>query len=129
MIPAPGASGRISGAARADYAAAAVAVLTGTDHEGKRYELAGDTSFTKAELALELSKLSGQSVPHAELPAEAFKQMLVGAGLPDVVADILVDADVQIAKGALFDDSKSLSRLIGRPTTTLESSVRAALGS
>lgn len=121
--------GRVSGAARADFAAAAVAVLTTAGHEGKRYELAGDTSFTKAELALELSKVSGQAVPYAELPSEAFKQMLVGAGLPDVVADILVDADVQIAKGALFDDSKSLSRLIGRPTTTLESSVRAALGS
>ena len=43
--------GRISAAARADYADAAAAVLTGDGHVGAVYELGGDTSFTLAELA------------------------------------------------------------------------------
>lgn len=120
-------AGRISGASRADYAAAAVVVLTTPGHEGKRYELAGDGSFTKAELAVEIAKQAGQPVPSADLPPEGFKQVLTGAGLPPFVADIFVDADVQIARGALFDDGKALSKLIGRPTTPLAESVKAAL--
>lgn len=42
--------GRISSAARADFADAAVAVLTGKGHVGKIYELAGDTAWTSANL-------------------------------------------------------------------------------
>ena len=66
-------------------------------------------------------------MPYAELSPEAFKQVLVGAGLPSPLPDVFVDADVQIARGALFDDSKTLSTLIGRPTTSLAASVKAAL--
>lgn len=119
--------GRISGASRADYAAAAVKVLTTPGHEGKKYELAGDTSFTKAELAAEISKVSGQAVGAADLPAEGFKGVLTGAGLPGFLADIFVDADVQISRGALEDNSKALSTLIGRPTTALAASIKTAL--
>ncbi len=120
-------NGRISGAPRADYAAAAVAVLTGSGHEGKRYELGGDTSFTKAELAAALTKVSGRQVSHAEVPPETFQQILIGAGLPELVASIYVNADVRIAEGALQEDSKTLSRLIGRPTGALDDSIRVAL--
>ena len=38
--------GRISSAARADYAAAAAAVLLADDQAGKVYELAGDEAYT-----------------------------------------------------------------------------------
>jgi len=38
--------GAISSAARADYAEAAVAVLTGEGHQGRVYELAGDVAWT-----------------------------------------------------------------------------------
>ncbi|CAM5618453.1 hypothetical protein SANTM175S_04664 [Streptomyces antimycoticus] len=40
--------GRVASASRADYAAAAVAVLTGEGHEGKAYELSGDTAWSAA---------------------------------------------------------------------------------
>lgn len=43
-------NGRIAAAARADYAAAAVSVLTTDGQEGKTYELAGDHAFTMKEL-------------------------------------------------------------------------------
>jgi hypothetical protein len=39
------------------------------------------------------------------------------------LADMLADSDVGASKGGLFDDSKTLSKLIGRPTTTLAESV------
>jgi NAD(P)H dehydrogenase (quinone) len=119
--------GRIAAAARADYAAAAVAVLTGKV-EKSTFELAGDQPFTKAELAAEVSRQSGKIVVYRDLAPEQFRAVLTGAGLPGPVADIYVDADLQIAKGDLDDSTGELRRLIGRPTTSLAAAVRAALG-
>lgn len=120
-------NGRIAAASRADFAAAAVAVLTTPGQAGKVYELAGDHPFTMADLAAEISKQSGKAVGYADLPAEQFKGVLTGSGLPAVVADIFVDADLNIVKGQLDDDSGTLRTLIGRPTTTLAAAVKAGL--
>jgi NAD(P)H dehydrogenase (quinone) len=119
--------GRISSAARADYAAAAVAVLAADDQAGRIYELAGDESYTLAELAAEISKQSGKNVAYQNLPQADFKAALLGAGLPEGLALLLAESDVGASKGGLFDDSRQLSRLIGRPTTPLATLVKAAL--
>ena len=120
-------TGRIAAASRADFAAAAVAVLTGPGQEGKVYELAGDVPFTMAELAAEVSRQSGKQLAYANLPPEQFKAVLLGAGLPGVVADIFVDADLNIALGELDDRGGELKRLIGRPTTSLATAVAEGL--
>ncbi len=120
-------TGRIAAASRADFAAAAVAVLTTPGQEGKVYELAGDVPFTMAELAAEVSRQSGKQLAYADLPPEAFKGVLVGAGLPGVVADIFVDADLNIVKGELDDRSGTLRALIGRATTPLATAVAEGL--
>jgi len=120
--------GRISSADRNDYAVAAAVVLTATENQaGKVYELAGDESYTLADLAAELSKQSGKQVPYADLPQADFKAALIQAGLPEFVAELLSDSDAAAAKGALFDDGKQLSRLIGRPTTPLKSTIATTL--
>ncbi|WP_342627744.1 SDR family oxidoreductase [Nguyenibacter vanlangensis] len=119
--------GRFSSAARADYAAAAAVALTAEDQAGRTYELAGDGAFTMAELAAEVSRQSGKAVAYNDLSAEAYAGMLAGAGLPGDLAALLADADVAASRGALFDDGGALSRLIGRPTASLESRVAAAL--
>ncbi len=121
--------GRISTATRADYAAAAVAVLTATDDQaGNVYELAGDEAFTLSEFAAEISRQAGKPVPYTDLPEAAFKGALLQAGLPQALAELVANSDAAAAKGALFDDSRQLSTLIGRPTTPLSVSVAAALG-
>jgi NAD(P)H dehydrogenase (quinone) len=119
--------GRIASAARADYADAAAAVLTLPDQAGKVYELAGDTSYTLAEFAAELSRQAGKTVPYVNLPQAEFQAALVGAGLPDGLASVLADSDVGAAQGALLDHQRQLSTLIGRPTATLSSMIKAAL--
>lgn len=119
--------GRIAAASRADYAAAAVEVLTGKGHENKIYELAGDHPFTKAEIAAELARQSGKPVAYQELPAPAYEQMLASVGLPGPIAAMLADADVAISRGELDEPSGDLRRLIGRSTTTLAEAIRAAL--
>jgi len=119
--------GRISGAARADFAAAAAAVLTApaADHLGQTYELGGDESFTLAELAAAVSEATGQTVVYAEVPAADHLAALVGAGVPEFFAEILVDVDQVTAQGALEVEGCALSTLIGRPTTTLAEALAA----
>nr|GFA14988.1 hypothetical protein [Tanacetum cinerariifolium] len=121
--------GRISSASRADYAAAAAEVLTSNeDQGGKVYELAGDVSYTLSDFAAEIARQSGKPVVYTDLPEADYKATLLQAGLPEFVAQLLADSDAAAAKGALFDDSRRLSQLIGRPTTPLASAIAEALG-
>lgn len=119
--------GRISSAARADYADAAAAVLTADNQAGRVYELAGDTAYTLTELAAEISRGSGKSIGYVNLPEADYKNALLKAGLPEPIAELLANSDAGVAKGALFDDGRQLGRLIGRATTPLATSVAAAL--
>jgi NAD(P)H dehydrogenase (quinone) len=115
--------GRIASAARADYAAAAAAVLTrpapSSAAASTVLELAGDGSYTLAELAAELSRRSGRSIPYVNLPQADFAAALKGAGLPGPLAELLADSDAGAAQGGLLDDGRQLSALIGRPTEPL----------
>lgn len=120
-------SGRIASAARADYAAAAATVLTLNNQAGRIYELAGDTAYTLTELAAEISAQSGKEIAYKDLPEADYKAILLGAGLPEGLAALLADSDTGASKGGLFDDSHQLSQLIGHPTTTIATSIAAAL--
>jgi NAD(P)H dehydrogenase (quinone) len=119
--------GRVSAATRADYAAAAAAVLTGDGHAGQAYELGGDEAFTLAELAAEIGAQAGQPVGYLDLPEDEYARLLASAGLPEAAAVTLADADRGLARGDLFVDSGDLSWLIGRPATPLRDAVAAAL--
>ena len=109
--------GRISAAARADFAEAAVAALTGTGHDGKTYELAGDDAWTLSDLAAEISRQVSRAIPYRDMPAADYAAALAGLGLPAPLAQAIASWDADASRGALFHDGKDLSRLIGRPTT------------
>ncbi|MBL7238312.1 NAD(P)H-binding protein [Novacetimonas hansenii] len=120
-------SGRISSASRADYAEALAVVATGTEHIGKTYELAGDNAWTLSDLAVEISRQTGKDIPYRNLSEADYARALVGAGLPDGIAHAIAGWDIAASQGALFDDGRQLSALIGRPTTPLVQSVTVAL--
>ncbi|EPL7867341.1 SDR family oxidoreductase [Citrobacter freundii] len=116
--------GKIASATRADYAAAAARVISEDGHAGKTYELAGDAGWILSQLAAELAKQSGKKVVYQNLSEADFAAALKGVGLPAGLADMLADSDTGASKGGLFDDSHTLSKLIGRPTTSLADSVK-----
>jgi NAD(P)H dehydrogenase (quinone) len=118
--------GKISAATRADYADAAAAALLADDSAGHAFELGGQ-SFTLADLAATVASVSGRDVPAAEVTPEQLAGILVGAGVPEPYAQVLVSADEGIARGELEVTSGDLERLIGRPPTTLHEAVTAAL--
>ncbi|WP_431282184.1 SDR family oxidoreductase [Humitalea sp. 24SJ18S-53] len=120
--------GRISSAARIDYAEAAAVALLDDDAPARAiYELAGDQSFTLAEFAAELSRQAEREIPYVDLPEAGYRAALTGAGLPEGLAALLADSDAGAADGALFDESRQLSRLIGRPTTPFAATMARAL--
>ncbi|HSO85939.1 MAG TPA: SDR family oxidoreductase [Draconibacterium sp.] len=120
-------NGKFSSAARADFAEAAVVVLTGTGHQGKIYELAGDEPYTLAEYAAEIARQTGKNFQYNNLPVSEYAKILQSFGLPDFIAEAIAGWDVSASKGDLFDNSHTLSKLNGRPTTPMSEVVKNAL--
>lgn len=119
--------GKIAAATRRDYAEAAVAVLLGTGDPKATYELAGEEPFTMRDLAAVVSDGAKKPVTYQDMPAAAYRDALLGFGLPAPIAEMLADCDVGITRGELDDRSGDLRRLIGRPTTPLRAAIAAAL--
>jgi NAD(P)H dehydrogenase (quinone) len=126
MIGSAGA-GRFSAAARADYAEAIAVTAATPGHDNAIYELAGDEAYSYADMAAEVSRQTGKTIPYNDLPPDAYAGILQSFGLPAGFAHVLADSDVQAGQGALFNDSRTLSRLIGRPTTPMPTTIAAAL--
>ena len=120
--------GRYAAATRDDFAAATAVVLTSADgYAGRKLELAGSSSFSIPELAALVSRLSGRNIPCRNMSPADYEATLIRNGMPDFVAKIVTNSDVSAGAGWLFDDSRTLESLIGRPTTTLEAIVATAV--
>ncbi|WP_207835864.1 SDR family oxidoreductase [Williamsia soli] len=119
--------GRLAAASRADYAAAAAAVLTLDDQGGKTYELGGDERLTYAEFAKIVGEVVGKDVAYVDLSESDYAAALAGAGLPEPVATMLAGADAGISRGELDTESGDLQTLIGRPSTPVADVIRAAI--
>lgn len=120
-------AGKVSGAPRADYAAAAAAVLTTDGHEGRVYELGGGQALTGDELAAVIGEVAGKPVRYQDLPEADYAAILGQAGLPEPVAAALADADTGIGRGLLEVRTGDLAKLIGRPVTPPVEAFRALL--
>lgn len=116
--------GKVSSATREDFAEAAAVVLTTSGHENKIYELAGDKAYTLTDLAAEVSKQTGNNLPYQNLTESEYTSALISMGLSEGFAKVLVDSDLNAEKGSLYSEDKTLSKLIGRPTTSLEKVVK-----
>lgn len=115
---------RIASATHADYTAAAAAVLTGEGHDNAVYELSGDSTWSLAEYAAEVSRQSDRPAVYQQLTADHHHQILLDSGLPKELADALLDAEDLVSRGELARTTGDLSRLIGRPTTPLARTVK-----
>jgi len=111
--------GEIAFAPRMDYAEAAVMALTSDGHEGKTYELAGDTAYTLKDLAQEISKQFQREITYQNLSKFEFAAALKQVGVPDMGAEFLAAFDDGVSKGAFYHEGNELSEIIGRATTKL----------
>ncbi|MFW3168701.1 SDR family oxidoreductase [Geodermatophilus sp. CPCC 206100] len=118
--------GRVASATRADYAAAAAAVLTGEGHENAAYELSGDTAWSFDDLAATYSELLGREVTYVRRTPEEQRAALLAAGLDEGTAGFVVTMEGNIRDGALAHTTGDLARLAGRHTTPLVEALRPA---
>lgn len=119
--------GRFSTATRDDFAAAAAAILSSPGQAGRVYELAGDESYSLAELATAVAAAAGTSIVYKNMTEADYRRTLTDFKLPEAVADLIAEADVGASRGELEDSGYQLSNLIGRPTAALEDSVKRAV--
>lgn len=126
-ITASAGDGRIASAARLDYADAAAVAVTSDEHLGQVYELAGDVSWNFDELAAAAAEVLGRDVVYRRLTADEQVAALEAAGLDAGLAGFIAAMDAGTASGQLDAHDRTLSRLIGRPTTPLIESLRAAI--
>lgn len=117
--------GRVSSAPRSDYAEAAARVLAESGHEGKVYELGGDAAWSMPELAAAFGKALGRAVTYKDLSTAEHAAALQGFGLDEGTAGFYAELDKSIAAGELVTTSGDLSRLLGRPTTSLAETVKS----
>lgn len=117
--------GRVSAATRNDYAAADAAVLADSNLWGETYELGG-APFTMSEYASAVSAATGKEIPYVNMPAAELLAAYSGAGLPEFMAEFLVQSDLGIGRGELQVDPAVLERLAG-PITPLSAAVEAAI--
>ena len=110
--------GRVGWALRSDYAQAAAAVLAGSGHENKVYELSGPLADYD-ELAEALSQVLGKPEKVVHIDDVAYGKILAGSGMPDFVVTLLVGFASKIREGSLAVEGNDLQKLLGRPATPL----------
>lgn len=119
------AGGKVSAAARADFAAAAAAALLTDDGAEVVHELGG-SAFDFDELAATISDVTGTKVAYRDLSVPEFEAELQQVGLDAGTAGFVAGIDAAIAAGDLETDSDDLAGLLGRPATPLADVVRSA---
>jgi NAD(P)H dehydrogenase (quinone) len=139
VIRAPAGDGRAAWVARDDIADVAAAILTGTGHAGRTYDVTGPEAITMAETAERLSAVVKRKIVYqAQTPEEARatrttsrlekfdaeRRMLTGQGLDQYEVEVFVTHFLQIARGDLASVSDTLSKLTGHPAQSLEEYLR-----
>ena len=127
VIRGPAGDGRMAALLRDDVAASAAAVLTAADpaaHDGRTYELTGPESFSFAEAAETMSRLTGRTIRfHDETDEEAFASR-AHFGAPDFEVRGWVSSYQAIRAGELDGVTQDVRALTGRDPVGLEDWLR-----
>jgi uncharacterized protein YbjT (DUF2867 family) len=115
---------RISMVDTRDVAAVAAAVLTEPGHAGAHYDVTGPEALSYADVAARLSAATGHRVGYADVPDDAVRQGLLGAGLSEWFAGALVglyqDYRRSGTSGYAAQVTDIIQELTGRPPRTLD---------
>lgn len=107
-----------------DIAAMAVAALTGEGHEGKAYTVTGPQALSNFEVAEILSSVTGKPITYVPVSDADARQALKAAGLPDWLAEAVIELIVAKRAGYMQAVSSELAQIIGRPLITFEQFAR-----
>lgn len=120
--------GRVALVDEEDVAEVAAAALSEEGHEGKKYVLTGPKAVSYPEMAEALGSKLGKPVKYIDIDPAQAKQAMIGAGMPDWVADFINELRDLEKSGGASGPTQDIRKLLGRPPRPLEKSVAAALG-
>ena len=122
----PAGEGKVPFAVRKDLGEAIAIILAGEGHENKTYHLAASKTYSFADIAAELTTLSGKKVNYTSPEADAFEDMLKQFGLPEEI----VLMSVLFAKGIKNNDFNmadgTLESILGREQTDVRMFLKEA---
>mgnify|MGYP000315252784 CR=1 FL=1 len=122
----PAGEGKVPFAVRKDLGEAIAIILAGEGHENKTYHLTASKTYSFADIAAELTTLSGKKVNYTSPEDDAFEDMLKQFGLPEEI----VLMSVLFAKGIKNNDFNmadgTLESILGREQTDLRMFLKEA---
>lgn len=104
---------RISHVDVRDIAEVAVAALTELGHEGKAYTLTGPEALSYDELAAQLAAAIHRPVAHVALPPEHLRGAMLALGMPEVLADRMLDLERYFREGRASRVTDDVARVTG----------------
>jgi uncharacterized protein YbjT (DUF2867 family) len=116
--------GRVSAVDVRDLADVAVAALTGSQHNDKRYSLTGPEALTFGEMAKQLSAALGRTIEFVDVAPEAMREALVGLGFPAWQADGLLEEFAMYRKGEAADVEAGVIEALNRSPRSFENLAR-----
>jgi NAD(P)H dehydrogenase (quinone) len=119
------ADGAVSYVARADCARAAAAALLAADIAHGPIDITGPEAITRADLAAIAADVTGRPVEYVAVDADAAVQGMIGAGLPEPLARLLVTFDLATASGQFSGVSNAVTELAGAEPESVASFLRA----
>jgi NAD(P)H dehydrogenase (quinone) len=127
VIAGPAGDGRLAAVARDDIAAVTAELLTSEGHDGRSYDISGGQALTFAEIAAELSRLTGRDVTYKDETMEEAWASRAGYGAPDWMVEAWISTYTAVARGEVDEVTDTVARFTGREPLTLGDVVRAAL--
>ena len=103
-----------------DATEAAVAILTGSGHEGKTYVLTGPAAISFHDVARTFSKVLGKDVKYVSVPGEAAIESMVGMGIPEWIAKGYAELSEGFVEGFADSVSDKVLTLTGHPARSFE---------
>jgi NAD(P)H dehydrogenase (quinone) len=121
----PAGEGKVAFSARQDLGEATATILSTEGHENKTYNLTGSEAYSFAEIAEELSSLTGKTVAYTSPESAAFEGMLKQFGLPEGIVVMSVLFAAGIKNNDFSSPSSTLEQFLGRKTTDLKTFLHA----
>ena len=111
-----------------DIVDAAVAVLTGSGHEGKSYVLTGPEPISFSDVAATFARVLGKEVKYVNVPGEAAVQSMLGMGIPEWIAKGFSELSEGFSEGFAERTTENVAKVTGHPARSFEQFARDFAG-
>lgn len=116
----PQGDGRIGQIDIRDIAEVAAAVLTSTGHDGKVYQLTGPEALSMGNVASKLSAALDREIKYVNVPPADAKTSMAARGMPDFLADAMVEWLGMISEGKAETLTTSVKEILAREPNSFD---------